>query len=201
MNVERFRESEQLVNAWDRNRKLTKTSISKTLLFNAAVELDVAAFKKTSVLNNSTWSRGKKILCLETIIRIFKILSSWIEPAVAGFGGEDINIKWNEVFYSASHSSTCEIGEGAISWKWVTLTFVLKEICLIVRISGTRVTRYSNSSAKIYCFPASLKFSFESQLSPNFLELHMDEVHNLGMTNFHFHFECHHIHNFHNHHH
>ena len=35
-------------------------------------------------------------------------------------------------------------------------------------ISGTSVTWYSNSSAKIYCFPPSLKFSFESQLSPNF---------------------------------
>ena len=56
---------------------MTKTSISKTLLFNAAVELDVAAFKKTDVLNNSTWSESNKIiLCLETIIRIFKLLSS-----------------------------------------------------------------------------------------------------------------------------
>ena len=184
MNVKRFRENEQLVNAWDRNRKLTKTSISKTLLFNAAVELDVAAFKNTDVLNNSTWSRSKKILCLETIIRIFKILSSWIEPAVAGFGREDINIKWNGVFYSASHSSTCEIGEGAISWKWVTLTFVLKEICLIVQIylepawHGIQTPQQRFIAFhQVWSFHLNLSFRQIFRV----LELHMDEVHNINL--------------------
>lgn len=100
MNVERFREKEQLVNAWDRNRKLTKTSISKTLLFNAAVELDIAAFKKTDVLNNSTWSRSKKNPLLGNNYQDFQnsIKLNWASSSRFWWGGHQYQMEWSVLF-------------------------------------------------------------------------------------------------------
>ena len=173
-NVERFRENEQLVNAWDRNRKLTKTSISKTLLFNAAVELDVAAFKKTDVLNNSTWPRTKKNPLLGNNYQDFQnsIKLNWASSSRFWWGGHQYQMEWSVLF--------CESFLYLRNW-WRCYKLKVGDSYFCAQgnlfdcsdISGTSVTWYSNSSAKIYCFPPSLKFSFESQLSPNFLELHM----------------------------